>query len=35
MSVTDQASMISVGDFRRTRGQSPHVLMVGAAESAP
>jgi hypothetical protein len=23
------------GDRRRTRGRSPHVLMVGAAESAP
>jgi hypothetical protein len=25
----------STGRFRRTHGQSPHVLMVGAAESAP
>jgi hypothetical protein len=26
---------VSTGQFRRTRGQSPQVLMVGAAESAP
>jgi hypothetical protein len=25
----------STGQFRRTHGQSPHVLMVGAAQSAP
>ena len=25
----------SAGEFRRTYGRSPHVLMVGAAESAP
>jgi hypothetical protein len=24
-----------IGHFRRTCGPSPHVLMVGAAESAP
>jgi hypothetical protein len=26
---------VSTGHFRRTHGQSPRVLMVGAAESAP
>jgi hypothetical protein len=25
----------TAGDFIRTRVQSPHVLMVGAAKSAP
>src|SRR5438477_1949088 len=28
-------SVGSTGHFRRTRGQSPNVLRVGAAESAP
>src|SRR5919197_3117980 len=28
-------SSVSAGHFRRTRGPSPHVLMVGAAEAAP
>jgi len=29
------SSSLSTGQFRRTRGQSPHVLTVGGAESAP
>jgi hypothetical protein len=29
------SSNASTGPFRRTHGQSPRVLMVGAAESAP
>jgi len=29
------SSNVSTGHFRRTHGQSPHVLTVGAAESAP
>jgi hypothetical protein len=29
------SSQVSTGLCRRTHGQSPHVLMVGAAESAP
>jgi len=29
------SSNASTGHFRRTPGASPHVLMVGAAESAP
>jgi hypothetical protein len=28
-------SLASTGHFRRTHGQSPSVLTVGAAESAP
>jgi hypothetical protein len=29
------SSVGSTGHFRRTCGLNPHVLMVGAAESAP